>query len=272
MVRKYFSKNEIIKRLRAIGEKLPRPVKIYMIGGGAMGLKGEKDITKDIDIILTNSEDIDIFIKALKALGYYDITSVAEEYARLQVKAHLRDKEYFLFDIFLNKVCNALELSNAMRERAERYGSFGNVQLYILAREDIFLFKSITERNRDLEDMLTLLRKGIDENIIAEECKNQRIKSGRIWEAFVAIKIKELEERYRLTIPWKRKLIKIGEEETAKCLIINKIKEKENTAEEIAAELSISYNFVRKILNELESSKEVIADRSKRPYRYLMSK
>lgn len=60
MKRKYFGKEEIIKRLQTIGKKLPKPIKVYMIGGGAMGLKGEKDATKDLDIILTNRGDVNL--------------------------------------------------------------------------------------------------------------------------------------------------------------------------------------------------------------------
>lgn len=271
MKRKYFGKEEIIKRFQIIGKKLPKPIKVYMIGGGAMGLKGEKDATKDLDIILTNQGDVALFVKTLKAMEYYETPSITREYDKLWVEAILRDKEYFQFDIFLRRVCNALELSNAMVDRAEKYGRFGNIQLYLLTTEDVFLFKSVTERDRDMEDMLTLLRKGINENIVVEECKNQRIKTGRIWETFLVTRIEELETKYRITIPWKKKLIRIGEKETAKHIIIDRIKKEENTAKQIATAFNLAYNFTKEILKELEKNGGIIVDRSRKPYKYRIS-
>jgi len=269
MKRKYFGKEEIIKRLRIIGKKLPKTVKIYMVGGGAMALRGEKDVTKDVDIILTSHEDINVFVKTLKAAGYYEPSSITREYDKLWVEAILRDKEYFQFDIFLKRVCNALELSNAMVGRAKKYGRFGKLQLYLLTIEDVFLFKSVTERDRDMEDMLTLLRKGINENVVMEECRNQRIKSGRIWETFVVTKIEEIEAKYKITIPWKKKLIRTGEKETAKYLIIDKIKkEGGSTTKQIATVLGISYNFTKEILKDLEKNGKITVDRSRKPYKY----
>ncbi|MDI6916378.1 MAG: hypothetical protein QMC80_01115 [Thermoplasmatales archaeon] len=271
MKRKYFGKEEIIKRLRGIGKKLPEPVKVYMIGGGAMGLKGRKDVTKDVDIILTNQGAVNVFVKTLKAMGYYEPSSLTKEYDKLWVEAILRDKEYFQFDIFLKRVCNALELSDAMMDRAEKYSRFGKLQLYLLTVEDVFLFKSVTERDKDMEDMLTLLRKGINENIVVEECRNQRIKTGRIWETFLVTKIEEIEAKYKITIPWKKKLIRTGEKETAKYLIIDKIKKEENTAKQIATALGISYNFTKEIIKDLEKNGKITVDRSRKPYKYRIS-
>jgi biotin operon repressor len=266
--RKYFNREEITKRLQLIGERLPYPIKVYMIGGGAMGLRREKEVTKDVDIVLINPNELDVFIKTLKNLGYHHNSTISEEYEKLRVAALLRNDEFFQFDIFLKIVCNALELSDEMKRRAEEYGEFKNIHLYLAAPEDIFLFKSITERDKDLEDMIVLLRKGIDEKIIIEECQRQRLKSGRIWEAFVVTKIEELEKRYNVTVPWKRSLLKIGEKETAKHLIINKIKEGMLTVTEMASELGISNNYVRKVLEELKDDGKIVVDKGKRPYRY----
>lgn len=184
------------------------------------------------------------------------------------MEAILRGKEYFQFDIFLRRVCNALGLSDTMIDRAEKYGRFGNIQLYLLRTEDVFLFKSVTERDRDMEDMFTLLRKGINENIVVEECKNQRIKTGRIWETFLVTRIEELETKYRITIPWKKKLIRIGEKETAKHIIIDRIKKGENTAKQITAMLNLSYNFTKEVLKDLEKNGEITVDRCRKPYKY----
>ena len=109
---------------------------------------------------------------------------------------------------------------------------------------------------------------GINENIVVEECRDQRIKSGRIWETFVVTKIEEIEAKYKITIPWKKKLIRIGERETAKYLIIDKIKKGENTAKQIVTALNVPYNFMKEILKDLEKNGEITVDRSRKPYKY----
>lgn len=272
MIRKFFGKAEILKKLKAIGQKLPIQVRLYMIGGGAMGLRGEKDVTKDIDVVVTDATELKTFTETLKRLGYHEPYIIAREYENLRTAALLIDDEHFRFDVYLNTVCNALEFSENMKIRAEEYGVFGNLQLYLSTPEDIFLFKSITERDRDLEDMLTLLRKGIDENIIVEECKSQRGRSGRVWESFVAVKIEELERRFKITIPWKKQLLSVGEKATAKYLILDKIRAQRFTVKEIAQELDVSYNFVRGILKGLEARGMVTVDKDKKPYRYKIHK
>lgn len=55
-------------------DKLDRIAKhciaLYLIGGGAMAFYGLKVATKDIDIILTNQEDLNSLQAALGSMGY----------------------------------------------------------------------------------------------------------------------------------------------------------------------------------------------------------
>lgn len=89
---------------------------------------------------------------------------------------------------------------------------------------------------------------------------------------FVVTKIEEIEAKYKVTISWKKKMIKICEKETAKYLIIDKIKkEGRNTAKQIATALSISYNFTKEVLKDLEKNGEITVDRSRKPYKYRVS-
>lgn len=65
------------------------------------------------------------------------------------------------FDLFTKVICNALFLTDEMKSRAETM-AFGKLVLHLLSLEDVFLLKSITEREGDLEDMATIIRRGGD--------------------------------------------------------------------------------------------------------------
>ena len=99
-------------------------------------------------------------------------------------------------DVFVGTICDKLVLSQGMKSRAEFIGDYGKMSLHLCSREDIFLLKSVTERDKDLDDLVLLYRRGIDEGIILEECRAQGklddLLGGRIWEAFLLIKIKEM--------------------------------------------------------------------------------
>jgi len=73
----------------------------------------------------------------------------------------------------------------------------------LLSDEDIFLSKSVTERDLDLEDMFILYRKGLDRTTILAEQEVQTSLSGTLWSTFLNLKLKEMEERFDITVPWR---------------------------------------------------------------------
>lgn len=83
-----------------------------------------------------------------------------------------------------------------------------------IAKEDLFLLKGITERERDLEDMFLLAESGIDYDIVFEECKMQSEidERGNIWEASLNEKLKELENSYGIRVPFRKALEKVAED------------------------------------------------------------
>ena len=97
-----------------------------------------------------------------------------------------------------------------MKARSTLVGEMGNVTLLISSREDIFLLKSVTERTRDLDDMMSLFRAGLDKKVLLQECEVQTELAGfrdsQVWEAFLLVKIEEMEKRYGFQVPWKRAL------------------------------------------------------------------
>lgn len=181
----------------------------------------------------------------------------------------MRDKRGFRFDIFLGKVCGKLRLSENMKSRAEHYGTFGNLKIFLLSREDIFIFKGITERERDLDDMAVLYRKGLDHNIIIKEIEEQSKDSPQEWGAFIFVKLEELEEKYKVSIPWKREFAR-KVESVVERIIIDKIKNGINTVEKLSSDLKQPEYFIRRELNRLITKGIIGVDKTKKPYIYFV--
>ena len=60
--------------------------------------------------------------------------------------------------------------------------------------EDIFLFKTMTEREGDLSDCIALARMGLDWNAMIAELKHQ-VSGNDIWITWVAERLEILQER-----------------------------------------------------------------------------
>ena len=94
-----------------------------------------------------------------------------------------------------------------MIERAKEYLIKGKLRAYTLSKEDVFLLKSVTDRDRDLEDMALLAQSGIKYDIVFRECEKQTEVTRRVWEQALLSTIEELEAQYNIRIPFKKKLI-----------------------------------------------------------------
>jgi hypothetical protein len=264
---KLFTKKELLERIERIGNALPEKASVYMIGGCAMSLRGEKEATKDVDWIVDSAVEMRLLAKTLKAMGFFEAVALPKEYVNLGTAAVLKDNEGFQCDLFLKKVCNALSLSEGMKKRAKLYGEFGNLSVYLISGEDIFLFKGITERERDLEDMLTILRRGLDYKIVLDECAKQRDGSS-IWEAFLAEKLSEIEKRYGISLPWKKQLVKIAEDTMMESVILSKMREGKNTVNDLSAALKYSQPVIRSELVKLERKGLVKVDKTGKQFKF----
>jgi len=94
--------------------------------------------------------------------------------------------------------------------RAKPYATFGKLEVNLVAPEDIFLFKSMTERAGDLDDMALLAERGLDWQTILDECRSQS--GGVILESFLAVRLQELEEEKSIVSPIRADLEAITEE------------------------------------------------------------
>lgn len=193
-------------------------------------------------------------------------------YKKMGASTVLRNIDEFQCDIFYRQVCSGLEISDSMMKRAEHLKTFGNLDVYTRSPEDVFLFKGVTERNADLDDMRVLAGMGLDWNVIKEECISQEKR--KIWEAFLATKLTELKAKFNIEAPilkelWKR----VGDELVSK-MFQEIVKSGKHTFEEIYEVIKEKYKYseswTRRELKRLVEKGTLKARKEKRKLKYFL--
>jgi hypothetical protein len=164
--------------LKLIADYLKQDIQCVAIGGTAMMFQGYKTTTKDIDLVFKNEKDKNIFIKAIEELGYsqkslkliYDEKRLKNKdkpimYSRGEERFDLFTKNVFGFEIDFEKFI-------------QRHDFIGKKELIIftLSKEYLILLKSLTGREKDYEDIETIVKieKNIDWNSIIDSAIQKR--------------------------------------------------------------------------------------------------
>lgn len=167
-----------------ISKNLREEVAIYHIGGNAMCWYGLKETTKDVDLVLTGEGGIDSFRSAVLDSGFIEVDIVSvpgyehiNQYAIFdEVRGIPLNQEFtpgLRVELFLDQICGGFRFSGGMKSRCMRGEDRCLLREYFCSMEDIFLFKSITERERDLEDMYRIHRSKPDFEVIRAELRDQ---------------------------------------------------------------------------------------------------
>jgi len=259
--------------LDKISNHIKQDIDIYLIGGGAMIYYGRKAATKDIDIVFTDPISLEYFIDAATKAGLYQVTPTLNEYKNLGTWVILRAASGIQLDLFNKKVCNALTVQESVTQRAVHHKDINRLHIYLMSPEDIVLFKGITERESDLEDIRILAESSIDWNIVEEECLTQE--NSETWANLLLSKLVTLKARYGINPPLRKLrahadayvLIKsfelfLGDKE----LTFNQLKEivKEKT--------NYSPTWTRNKLKELEKIGLIISRKEGRNKKYKINK
>ncbi|MFH1174163.1 MAG: DUF6036 family nucleotidyltransferase [archaeon] len=163
---------------RLIADYLEKDVECLAIGGTAMMFHGYKTTTKDIDLVFKSEQDRGIFIKALLQLGYTErsIRSVYDEKRatdKNKPKMYSRGEERF--DLF---VMNVFGVDVPFENIVQRHDFIGKKELIVLtlSKELLILLKSVTNREKDYEDIETIVKieKNIDWKLIVNEALRNR--------------------------------------------------------------------------------------------------
>jgi hypothetical protein len=166
---------------------------IYVIGGAALMFSKLKGFTKDIDLIAKTKSDYDSFMGAIKELGFKDTVLTVGAYmlniSTTQGRGEAR------IDLFLERVCGKMHLSDNMVERSSSIFKGNKLGIFVCSKEDIFLFKSITMRDGDVQDCGELIKSGLNWKIISNEMDYQLKFGEQIWLTHINERFIELEKK-----------------------------------------------------------------------------
>jgi predicted nucleotidyltransferase len=187
-----YIKNELLQ----IEKRLKKSIEIYLIGGCAMSHYGNKDATKDIDVLFKNKYDCADFFNAATELGYETAEQYFPPLLEMEATFFVYKGDEIWIDLFVKNVMNKFELTPSIQKRAVKTNlSTKKLKVYCLDPHDIFLFKSITPRERDENDLIVLLTKtSIDFSIIHKEIRIQSKNFKGLKEAFNT-KMEKLDEK-----------------------------------------------------------------------------
>ncbi len=207
--RKSFNKDALEATFIQIGLQLQSPVVVYLLGGGAMCFRSQKLATKDLDLVFTSRKDHDNFAHTLNESGFKESGKLEKAYDDMKASSIWQDKEDFRFDLFTNSVCNALDFSEKMVARSSLLRVYGELTVQLVSNEDVILFKGITERDNDVDDIADIIRNSrrIDWEIVMAECVDQS--KSRFYYGLLYNKFAELERKYGIIVPIAGQLLEL---------------------------------------------------------------
>ena len=174
MSERQYSKKGIDEVLQAVGVQLSKPVDAYLIGGCCMAFRNLKPSTKDADLLFEDELQEQRFFSAMKEVGFKELFPGSYD-VPLKAKDIVVNDDGLQFDLFAKQVMRGLSLSDGMRRRAEKHAQYGKLTVLLASKEDVYLFKSITDRPfpRDYEDLVTLQRSSLDWKAVIKEYEAQ---------------------------------------------------------------------------------------------------
>jgi len=206
-----FGNEKLLEVFREVGAALSKRIEVYLLGGGAMCFRNQKNATKDLDLVFKNTADYAAFIKVVREIGFKEHLPIEETYKKMAAASIWQNQDGLRLDLFVKRVCNALSISESMEKRAETLGKYDKLVVKMVSNEDIILFKGITERPGDADDMAVIVwMSKINWNLILNECIYQSRK--RSWYGLFYDKLSEIRERHGIDAPIKKQLLKLDRE------------------------------------------------------------
>ncbi|MCA2004106.1 MAG: hypothetical protein LDL06_05020, partial [Candidatus Nitrosotenuis sp.] len=200
------------------------------------------------------------------------VNKITREYEALDATIIMERSDKMRFDVFTRKVCGKLEIDGKMQSRAAFYRSFGNLDVYLMSGEDIFLFKGMTERTADLDDMRIFVERGIDWDVIKDACFSQ--KKSALWADFLGGKLLDLKERYGIDAPIIKDMLDKADMDLLERAFRRIIGDREMNFSEIAKAVKERYRYseswARKQIQVLEERKKVKRRKVGTTYLYSM--
>lgn len=162
----------IREQFSELASVLEAEVTVFLIGGGALTLEELKPATKDIDLIVRETAELERLYTALESAGYEAPDDLGTEYEELDAAFILQNGKR-RFDVFDEQVAGVLKLSQEMADRSRHLSDEGPLTVQRVSFEDVFLFKAVANRDDDVDDMVTLVQAGLDDDVILDEIETQ---------------------------------------------------------------------------------------------------
>ncbi len=203
---------EIDRFVKELSEEVHGPVHLYLLGGGSMMYAGLKYFTKDIDLVVRTEQEYNSCVEAMKRMGFRSIRPGAG-YSRMNLSDMMEREDGYRIDIFNDRVCGKLRLSEGMVSRSKERVRHEGVVLSSCSMEDILIFKSITEREGDLQDCKAIIKGTmVDWMIFLKELEEQISTGEDVWITWIADRLWTLKEEARLSIPVLDKIIEMADD------------------------------------------------------------
>lgn len=203
---------EIDRFVEELSRSVREPIHLYLLGGGSMMYAGLKYFTKDIDLVVRTEHEYDVCVEAMKRMGFRSIRPGAG-YSRMNLSDMLERDDGYRIDIFNDRVCGKLRLSDGMVSRSSERVRHEDVALSSCAMEDILIFKSITEREGDLEDSKAIITGAmVDWNVFLTELEEQIETGEDVWITWIADRLWLLREDAGLSIPVLDRVIRMADD------------------------------------------------------------
>ena len=245
-----FTEKELDEIFNEIAATIDFSLEGFLIGGLAMIKNNLKASTKDIDIVFSDEEAAKEFVEAALKVRFTLDEELPPEYEEMKTMVVLKDSENRRIDVFDRTVLRGLTYSESMKSRAKTIEFGDKLTIHVSSIEDIFLYKSITSRPRDLDDMEILARTaGLNWSHIENEARNQP--TPWKWIGRLYGRLLELEEKSGIVVPIMRKLKEEAEDAQAIELILGFLEEgpvsKDNVIERIG-EAEFTEEIIRKMI------------------------
>lgn len=253
------------KGFKELGEALETNVAVYLLGGGNLILRELKDSTKDIDVVVTDSNDFYTLVETLQKLGYEERQDLETVYKKMNPSIILEKQGFPRWDIFVEEVAGNLRLTDEMKDRCDHTAEYENLSVHLLSLTDIFLFKSITDREGDLEDIALIAEQAeLDWQAILVETQRQEELTDQLFSFAVLDSLDLLKQRYDIAPPIHQRLVSYCLEHA---LLLSLTEPK--TIEDLRDELDFPDHQIYNKLRKLENQHQIKVDRTRKLNKYM---
>ena len=187
--------------LTRIAEKLPKKIEVYAIGGTAMMFLGLKQTTVDVDLVFSNVEDRVLFKETIHSLGFKN-SSAEIVYGRRENTPEMAMLLDVRLDLFLFKILSSY-FSKGMQQGAVQIHEFvDNLIVRVADPHDILIMKSVTSRDKDLDDIIAIVNNSrINWDLVVEEATEQVRLGNETAILGLGEKLEKLSNRKMIVVP-----------------------------------------------------------------------